>query len=94
MEYHSTVVKSRMRQRCIEIMIEHKINSVLDYGCGIGQDSIEAVEAGLNATVCDLSGKTLNFAKWRFKKRNLPIKIIEITSHKPLIKKKISKEGY
>jgi len=87
MEYHATEVKSKMRKHCIEIMKEHNVKTVLDYGCGIGQDSIEAAEAGLRAIAFDLPGKTFEFAKWRFKKRNLNITSIELTSDEKLPEK-------
>ena len=49
MEYHSTDVKAKMRQHCIEIMKKHKTTNVLDFGCGIGEDSIEAAMVGIKA---------------------------------------------
>ena len=87
MEYHSTEEKGKMRQRCIEIMKKLGVKNVLDYGCGIGQDNIDAANAGLKAIACDIPGKTLDFAKWRFKKRKLDIDIITIMSEKPLKEK-------
>ncbi len=84
MEYHATEAKAMMRKRCIEIMKKHKIQTVLDFGCGVGQDSIDAAMCGLKAIACDIPGLTLDFAKWRFKRRNLSIDIIEIISDQPL----------
>ena len=84
MEYHATEAKSKMRKHCVEIMKEHNIKTVLDFGCRIGQDSIEAAMAGLIPIACDVPGYTYDFAKWRFKKKNLPIKTIDITDEEPL----------
>ncbi len=85
MEYHSTEAKHKMRRRCIEILKNYNIKNVLDYGCGVGQDSIEAAIEGIHSVAFDIPGKTLDFARWRIKERNLNIDVVEIKSDEPLI---------
>lgn len=50
---------------------------VIDFGAGTGDLCIELAENKLDVTYCDIGGKIYDFAKWRFEKRNLPIKMIK-----------------
>jgi len=77
-EYHSGEKKKRLVQSCVNLLIENNCKTVLDFGCGIGQDSIKQNEAGLTACACDIPGLTFDFAKWRFTNRNLDIHTIDI----------------
>lgn len=49
------------------------ISKVLDYGGGAGTLSILLKKLGFAVTFADLKSKTADFAKWRFKQRNLNI---------------------
>lgn len=49
---------------------------ILDYGGGIGDLSAKLAEKGYNVTYLDVQGKTMEFAKWYFKKKGLNIKTI------------------
>lgn len=51
----------------------------LDYGGGIGDLSSKLAAKGLNVTYADVSGITLNFARWLFKKRSQNVQIIDLT---------------
>jgi len=77
-EYHSTTDKQRLTEKAIQIMRKHECKNVVDYGVGIGQDSIMQSLAGLEATAVDLPGNTFDFAKWRFERRGLEIETIDI----------------
>lgn len=50
---------------------------VLDYGGGSGDIIIRASEYSKDLTYYDVAGRILEFARWRFKKRGLAVKIIE-----------------
>ncbi len=54
------------------------VQNVLDYGAGVGTICILLHQLGYDVTYADLSGKTSDFAKWRFKKRNLYIPTYEL----------------
>lgn len=55
---------------------KNQILKVLDFGCGIGQNSYMIVNAGVGeVTLADLDSYTLSFAEHRFKKRSLPYKV-------------------
>jgi len=84
MEYHSTEAKQKLSKRVIEISLKNKFKTILDFGAGICQDSIEAQNSGLFASAADISGKTFDFGKWRIKKRNLDIKFIDVNDELPL----------
>lgn len=48
-----------------------KNKKVLELGCGIGTDSIRFAKAGALITVCDISEKSMEITKQRFKEYNL-----------------------
>lgn len=77
-EYHSTADKQRLTRAAIDIIKGHGAKKVADYGAGIGQDSIMQALSGWEATAVDLPGRTFDFAKWRFRKKGLDIKAIDI----------------
>lgn len=56
---------------------DNSINTlkILDFGCGIGQNSYLLAKEDFDVTIADLDSKTLNFAEYRFKKHNVPYKI-------------------
>lgn len=77
-EYHSTGGKQRLTEDWIELTKQEGLEKVLDYGCGIGQDSIRATEEGLSAMGVDIVGRTLEFAMWRAARRGLDIEFSSI----------------
>jgi 2-polyprenyl-3-methyl-5-hydroxy-6-metoxy-1,4-benzoquinol methylase len=56
---------------------KHNVQSVLDYGAGVGQYCILLAQHGIGVTYSDIYGKTWRFAEWRFKRRNLSIKMLK-----------------
>lgn len=61
-----------------EKMKELNIQTILDYGAGAGTLCILFKKLGYNVIYADLPGKLFDFAKYRFKKRNLDIKMINL----------------
>ncbi|MFH1778320.1 MAG: class I SAM-dependent methyltransferase [Candidatus Omnitrophota bacterium] len=55
----------------------NKYKKVLDFGAGTGDLCIELAKNNLDVTYCDIGEQLYNFAKWRFEKKNLSVKIIE-----------------
>ena len=51
------------------------VKTVLDFGCGIGQNAIMLAREGFDVTIADLESNTLDFAEYRFKEHKLPHKI-------------------
>jgi hypothetical protein len=50
----------------------------LDYGGGVGDLSVDLAAKGLNVTYADVSGVTLDFARWLFKKKRHDVRIIDL----------------
>lgn len=78
-EYHSTKERNLLSLIFVKIMKDYNLLTVLDFGCGIGQDTIIANINGLICSACDIEGYTFDFAKWRFKKHNFNVDTIGIT---------------
>ena len=71
-------------QYLIQISKKQNVNSILDFGAGICQDSILAAKNNLNATAADIPGKTFNFGKWRIKKYQPRVTTLDILDDSPL----------
>lgn len=54
----------------------NKYKKVMDFGGGAGDLCIELANHNLEVVYCDIGEQLFNFAKWRFEKRKLPIKMI------------------
>ncbi len=52
---------------------------VLDYGCGVGDYGLAFATQGYRITVLDIEGGNLDFAKWRFDQRNIPVDVVPVT---------------
>lgn len=50
---------------------------VMDMGGGAGDLSIELANSNLDVTYCDIGECLFDFAKWRFARRGLPIKMVK-----------------
>jgi 2-polyprenyl-3-methyl-5-hydroxy-6-metoxy-1,4-benzoquinol methylase len=69
--------------RTIEL-IEDKLGGVsgpvLDFGGGDGDMTIRLAGLGLDVTYCDVPGRTMKYAQWRFQRNKLNIRVIESIS--------------
>lgn len=48
-----------------------QLKTVLDYGCGVGSDSLDLVEAGFRVLSTDFESPSLDFLRWRLGKRGI-----------------------
>ncbi|HIE30486.1 TPA: class I SAM-dependent methyltransferase [Candidatus Poribacteria bacterium] len=71
-------------QRIVQFCRQVNLHSLLNYGCGIGEEGIALAEAGFDVTLADVPGKTFAFAKWRVQQRGLKMRFIEIEDDAPL----------
>jgi cyclopropane fatty-acyl-phospholipid synthase-like methyltransferase len=55
---------------------KHDVHSALDYGAGAGQYCIVLAQHGIDVTCAEVYGKLWQFCEWRFKQKNLPIKML------------------
>jgi len=83
----STENKQKLTRFVLSYCIKEGVRRILDFGCGIGQDSIVASLNGLKATAADISGKTFDFAKWRFNKYSTNVNTVIIKNDSSLINK-------
>lgn len=50
---------------------KYRLETVLDYGCGIGTQGLALAEAGAEVTLMDIEGPVWDYAQWRAKKHGL-----------------------
>jgi len=63
----------------------HPGKKFIDFGGGLGLMCEIACELGKEATYLDIPGQVFEFAKWRFRKYNIPIKMICSSPVNPLL---------
>ncbi len=70
--------------------ISRRSKRFLDYGAGIGDIClrVKQINNNVDVTYYDLKGKTMDFAKWRFKKRRMNINIIEASDNEDMLQNK------
>jgi len=54
-----------------EYLGKYGIETVLDYGCGIGTQGLSLAEAGAEVTLMDIEGPVWDYAQWRARKHGL-----------------------
>jgi SAM-dependent methyltransferase len=69
--------KFRSLSKLLKFCEKQNVHSVLDYGAGVGQYCIILAQHGIDVTYSDVYGKLWRFSEWRFKQRNLPIKMLK-----------------
>lgn len=62
---------------CSPYLKHNRYKKILDFGGGAGDLCIELAKHNLDVTYCDIGENLYNFSKWRFEKRNLPIKMVK-----------------
>jgi len=65
-----------LRRIILPYLRRNKYKKLLDFGAGTGDLCIELAKNGLDVTYCDIAGKSSDFAKRRFEKRGLRIKMV------------------
>lgn len=69
--------KFKSLSKLLKFCERQNIRSALDYGGGAGEYCILLAQHGIDVTYSDVYGKLLSFCEWRFKRRNLPIKMLK-----------------
>jgi len=77
-----------LKRQILTCFPPNRYPKVLDYGGGIGTDSIFFAQRGYRVTFAETKGLTFSFAEHRFKRRNLTIELLPITSSLPSVKDK------
>jgi len=58
------------------------VRRYLDYGAGTGSGAMFFAKQGIGTTVADISGRMLDFAKWRFERRELSAEYLNLRQNK------------
>ncbi|MEV4091076.1 class I SAM-dependent methyltransferase [Streptosporangium saharense] len=61
----------------IPALLDHRVRTVLDYGCGIGNDTLPLLEAGFDVTGCDYDSPSTRFLRWRLRRHGLDVVVVE-----------------
>ena len=74
---YQTKLQNELLPRFIDFLQKCNIRTMLDFGGGIGEYTILAMQNGVNVDFLEVEGsKTLEYAKWRFKKHNVNPRIL------------------
>lgn len=60
---------------------KYKPKTVLDFGCGIGQNGYMLAKEGFDVTIADLNGVTFDFAICRFDKHRVPSRVWHVDNN-------------
>lgn len=77
--YNQTGKKLRLYSKIKKVIDDlGDVKSIVDFGCGVGSDSLEFASEGFDVTAMDLPSVALDFVKFRVKKYESDVKIIPI----------------
>lgn len=62
----------------LEYAVQHGCRTYLDFGAGVGSGGILFARRGLDVTLADISSSMLDFSRWRFELRDLPVRCIDL----------------
>jgi len=72
-EVNHTKPQRALAKLIIRLAKKSGCKSILDFGCGVGDNCLDYQKAGLQTIGLEVKGQSFNFAAWRFKKRKLKI---------------------
>ncbi|MEV7006659.1 class I SAM-dependent methyltransferase [Streptosporangium sp. NPDC051022] len=61
----------------IPALLDHRVRTVLDYGCGIGNDTLPLLETGFGVTCCDYDSPSTRFLRWRLRRHGHDATVVE-----------------
>lgn len=67
--FHYSGDRLDLKKYWLDLQKKYNINSVLDFGCGVGNDGLEMMNQGMKVYFSDFNSPTLKFLLWRIKKR-------------------------
>jgi len=79
LEWHATDEGNHRALVCADLLLgRHPGGAVLDYGSGVGTTGIALADAGFDVTLADVAEPLLDFARWRFARRGLKVRTIDL----------------
>lgn len=73
---------------------KYNIISVIDYGCGVGNDGLKMLEEGVKVVFSDFGSPTLDFLKWRLVHRGYSQENYKVVEVDNTVSEKISAEMF
>lgn len=70
------------------------ISSVIDFGCGVGNDGLFMLKEGVHVYFIDFESPTLDFLKWRLKKRDINSNMYDVLNLKSMDMTKVSSDMF
>ena len=64
----------------LQIARAHNVRSCLDFGSGVGSGGLLFCRADIDTTLADISNTLLDFARWRFARRRLPARFVDLNT--------------
>ena len=64
----------------LQIARAHNVRSCLDFGSGVGSGGLLFCRADIDTTLADISTTLLDFARWRFELRRLPVRFVDLNT--------------
>ena len=84
LEWHATDEGNHRALVCADLLLRrHPGGAVLDYGSGVGTAGIVMADAGFDVTLADVADPLLDFARWRFARRGLKVRTIDLQREAP-----------
>lgn len=71
-----------LRPYFLELKSRFEISSVIDFGCGVGNDGLFMIEGGSKVFFVDFDSPTLDFLRWRLNKRKIEEKRFQMVDVK------------
>jgi SAM-dependent methyltransferase len=62
----------------LQIARAHGVRNCLDFGSGVGSGGLLFCHADIDTTLADISTTLLDFARWRFDRRRLPARFVDL----------------
>lgn len=89
MQWHTSTARAWARTTLSHLVQHYPASAgfgrVLDFGCGIGTDSLFLVGHGYRTTLVDVAGPAFSFAQHRFRRRGIQAEFIEARGPLPEI---------
>jgi SAM-dependent methyltransferase len=89
MQWHASTARQSYRQALTNFVEQFPSDRgylrVLDFGCGVGTDSLFLANCGYEVTLSDVDGQAFRFAQHRFKRRGIEANFLISNSVAPAI---------
>lgn len=70
--WHASGNRPRYVDAALPLLADHPGATILDYGCGIGEDVLALHRAGFHVIACDLASPPTDFLTWRAPRHGYP----------------------